>query len=92
MSSADRGPLTLPHRLDIRERCWSLRSRSGRILTCAIFVRDDVWLEVRTFFGEYEFLQSRTAASVTAARTLARTWLRSALKDRPSVQLIECLV
>ena len=76
------------HQRQLIEECWRLRTKSGRILTCAIFRKNDV-LDVRTFFGVDDFLQRRDVACITTGRSIAAEWLRRALKQRRSALVLD---
>ncbi len=52
------------------ERCWRLKTSTGRVLTCGIF-KDAHGLEVRGGCEPREFLFSQRAAEIGDARAIA---------------------
>ena len=70
------------------EQCWRLRTKSGRILTCAIFEIHGA-LDVRTFFDADDFLQGRDVPNLIRGRSVAAQWLRTALRQRRSSLVID---
>jgi hypothetical protein len=60
-----------PPRLELLETCWQMRTPSGRVISCGIYLTEGPGLEVRAGFSEDDLLRSQRTAEIGTAREIA---------------------
>ena len=59
-------------RTECLEMCWRLRSRSGSLIECGIYM-SGVWIDVRFNLGE-DIVYSQVVPTIESGRQVAERW------------------